>query len=145
MKGRFAAWIALFAAAAWGQDGRPVFHAKSELVLLDVQVIHNKTATAMGQLQAKDLELSEDGKPQQISFFDHDQLPLSVVLLFDLTKSDWGVLHRLAGGAQAALEHLKPEDEVAVMVYGATAQLVDGFTRDHARTAAAVAAEKCVQ
>jgi hypothetical protein len=68
------------------------------LVLLDVQVIHNKTNTAMGQLQAKDFELSEDGKPQQVSFFDHDQLPLSVVLLFDLTKSDWGVR-----GAQAAL------------------------------------------
>jgi hypothetical protein len=43
MKGCFAAWIALFAAAAWGQDGRQAFHAKSDLVLLDVQVIHNKT------------------------------------------------------------------------------------------------------
>ena len=139
MKGCFAVWVALLAAAAWGQDGAPVFRATSELVLLDVQVIHNKTNTAMGQLQARDFELSEDGVPQKISFFDRDQLPLSVVLLFDLTDSVRGVLHRLAAGAQAALDHLKPGDEVAVMVYAASAQLVDGFTRDRARAAAAVA------
>jgi len=61
-------------------------------------------------------------------------LPLSVVLLFDLTESVHGVLHPLAAGARAALGHLKPEDEVAVMVYAASARTVDGFTRDHART-----------
>jgi VWFA-related protein len=139
MKGCFAAWITLLAAAASGQDGTPVFRAKSELVLLDVQVIHDKTNTAMGQLKAKDFELSEDGAPQKISFFGLDQLPLSVVLLFDLTESDRGVLHRLSAGAQTALGHLKPEDEVAVMVYAASARLVHGFTRDRARAAAAVA------
>lgn len=125
-------------AAAWGQDATPVFRATSELVLLDVQVIHNKTNTAMSGLQAKDFELSEDGVPQKISFFGRDQLPLSVVLLFDLTDSDRGILHRLASGAQAALDHLKPEDEVAVVVYAASARMVEGFTRDHARTAAAI-------
>lgn len=139
MKGSFVVWIALLATAAWGQDGTPVFRATSELVLLDVQVVHKKTNTAMGQLQAKDFEISEDGAPQKISFFDRDQLPLSVVLLFDLTDSVRGVLHRLAAGARTALDHLKPEDEVAVMVYAASASLVDGFTRDHGRTAAAVA------
>ncbi|HEV2448358.1 MAG TPA: VWA domain-containing protein, partial [Candidatus Sulfopaludibacter sp.] len=139
MKACFAAWIPFLAVAAWGQDNTPVFRVNSELVLLDVQVLHIKTNTAMGQLQAKDFEISEDGAPQKISFFEHDRLPLSVVLLFDLTDSVRGVLRRLAEGAQAALDHLKPEDEVAVMVYAASARLVDGFTRDHARTAAAVA------
>jgi len=116
-----------------------VFRAKSELVPLDVQVIHNKTNAAMSKLQARDFGVSEDGVAQKISFFGHDRLPLSVVLLFDLTDSVRGVLHRLAEGAQAALDHLKPSDEVAVMVYAASATLVDGFTRDHARTTAAVA------
>jgi len=139
MTGRLAAWVALLAAAAWGQDGTPVFRATSELVLLDVQVIDKHTNTATGKLQATDFELSEDGAPQRISFFGRDQLPLAVVLLFDLTESTRGVLRRLAAGAQTALDHLKPEDEVAVMVYAAAAQLVDGFTCDHARTAGAVA------
>ncbi|MDR3701575.1 MAG: VWA domain-containing protein [Candidatus Sulfopaludibacter sp.] len=139
MKGCFGVCATLLAATAWGQDGTPVFRATSDLVLLDVQVIHNKTNTAMAQLKARDFELSEDGAPQKIAFFESGQLPLSVVLLFDLTDSVRGVLGRLGAGAQSALDHLKPEDEVAVMVYDASARLVDGFTRDHARTAAAIA------
>jgi VWFA-related protein len=139
LRGCFVACITFLATAAWGQDGTPVFRATSELVLLDVQVVHIKTNTAMGQLQAKDFEISEDGAPQRISFFGRDQLPISVVLLFDLTDSVRGVLHRLAAGAHTALDHLKPKDEVAVMVYAASARLVDGITRDHGRTAAAVA------
>ena len=35
----------------------------------------------MEQLQAQDFEIFKDGVPQKISFFDRDQLPLSVVLL----------------------------------------------------------------
>ncbi len=139
MRGCFAACATLLAAAAGGQDATPVFRATSDLVLLDVQVIHNKTNTSMGQLQARDFELSEDGAPQKISFFGRDQLPLSVVLLFDLTDSVRGVLRRLAICAQSALDHLKPEDEVAVMAYAASARLVDSFTRGRARTAAAIA------
>ncbi len=132
------AWVTLLAAVAWAQDTTPVLHATSDLVLLDVQVIHNKTNAAVGQLEAKDFALSEDGAAQNISFFGRDQFPLSVVLLFDLTASVHGVLHHLAAGAQAALDHLKPEDEVAVMAYAASAHVVDGFNRDHSRTAAAI-------
>ena len=138
MKRCLAVCITLLGVTAWGQDGAPVFRATSELVLLDVQVIHNKTNTAIGQLQGKDFEITQDGAPQKISFFDRDQLPLSVVLLFDLSDSVRGVLHRLATGAQTALDHLKPEDQVAVMVYAASASLVDGFTSDRSRTVAAV-------
>jgi VWFA-related protein len=139
MTRRLVASISLLIAAVWGQDRTPVFRATSELVLLDVQVVHKKTGAAFGQLQAADFVVSEDGVPQKLSFFGRDTLPLSVVLLFDLTQSDRRVLRRLAAGAQSALGHLKPEDEVAVMAYAAAATLVDGFTRDHARTAAAIA------
>jgi len=45
----------------------------------------------------------------------------------------------LAERAHSALQRLKPEDEVAVMVYAASATLVDGFTRDRSQTAAAIA------
>ena len=129
----------LFTTAAAAQDDTPVFRSNSELVMLDVQVLHGKTNAPMGQLQARDFRISEDGAPQQITFFGRDDLPLSVVLLFDLTQSVHGVLRRLGEGARAALDHLKPEDEVAVMVYAAGAQVVDGFTRDRERTASAIA------
>jgi Ca-activated chloride channel family protein len=130
---------ALLAVPAYAQDATPVFRATSELVLLDVQVIHSKTKTANGALQAKDFQVFEDGSPQEIAFFDRDQLPLSIVFLFDLTDTVRGVLHRLATGAKTVLTHLKPEDEVGVIAYAASARIVDGFTNDRQRTAAAIA------
>jgi len=139
MKQCFVVWIGFLAAAAWAQDGRPTFRATSELVLVDVQVIHKKTNTAFGELQAKDFDLSEEGVPQKILFLGRDQLPLSVILLFDLTRSERRDLGHLAAGARGALAHLNPEDEVAVMVYAASARLIDGFTLDRERTAAAIA------
>lgn len=50
----YAAAILLAASVAFAQDATPVFRANSELVLLDVQVLHNKTNTALGDLQAGD-------------------------------------------------------------------------------------------
>src|SRR6266567_1906756 len=119
-------------------DSTAVFRTTAELVLLDAQVVHKKTRTATGSLQKKDFQIYEDGVLQEIKFFGRDQLPLSVVLLFDLTESVRPVLKQLGAGAKEALLHLKPEDEVAVMVYAASARLVDGFTRDRAQTAHAI-------
>jgi len=105
---------------------------------VDVQVVHKKMKTPAPLLEQKHFEIFEDGEPRTIATFGRDQFPLSVVLLFDLTDSVRPVLHRLAEGAKAALEHLKPEDEVAVMAYAASAQILDGFTKDRARTVDAI-------
>lgn len=126
------------AAAAAAQDGTPVFRSASELVLLDVQVVQKKTGTSTASLRREDLEVREDGKPQTIAFFSRDELPLSIVMLFDMTATSQIVLKRLAGGARSALAHLKRDDEVAVMVYAAHGRVIDGLTTDRARTAAAI-------
>jgi VWFA-related protein len=64
-----------------------------------------------------------------------------IVLLCLLLVSQFGnkVLKPLAEGARRALEHLKPEDEVAVMVYAATAYTVQDFTTDRSLAASAIA------
>ncbi len=126
------------AAAVAGQDGAPVFRTTSELMLLDVQVIQKKTATSTAALRREDLQVFEDGKPQKIAFFSRDELPLSIVMLFDMTATSQVVLKRLAEGARSALKHLKPADEVAVMVYAAHGRVIDGFTTDRERTVAAI-------
>jgi VWFA-related protein len=119
-------------------DATPVFRTTTELVLIDAQVVHKKTRTTTGSLTKNDFQIYEDGVLQEIKSFSRDQLPLSIVLLFDLTDSVRPVLKQLGSGAKTALAHLKPEDEVAVMVYAASARLVDGFTTDRARTVAAI-------
>lgn len=125
-------------AAAIAQDDTPVFRTTAELVLLDVQVIHKKTNTSTGELRREDLQVFEDGKAQEIAFFSRDELPLSIVMLFDMTATSQAVLKRLAAGARSALTHLKPVDEVAVMVYAAHGRVIDGFTTDRERTVAAI-------
>jgi VWFA-related protein len=139
------ALVAALAFAASAQDSAPTFRATTDLVLLDVTAVHRKTGNPAPSLERAQLRVSEDGVPQDIAFFSRDELPLSVVLLFDLTESVQPVLKRLAGGAKSALLHLKPEDEVAVMNYAAAAKIVDSFTTDRTRTVVAIeraAAEK---
>ncbi len=117
--------------------GEP-YRVNVRLVLVDAQVINKKTRQIVSSLKQDDLELYEDGVQQQISSFSQDELPLSVVLLFDLTDSVRPVLKPLAAGALAALQHFKPQDEVAVMVYAAAARVIQDFTTDRALAAAAV-------
>src|SRR5229473_7744780 len=101
------------------------------LVMVDAQVVSRKTGRAVSSLRPEDFQVYEDGVQQPITSFSQDELPLSVVFLFDLTDSVRPVLKPLAEGAFQALSHLKPEDEAAVMVYSAAAQLLQDFTTDH--------------
>ena len=115
-----------------------VFTAQSEEVLLDVLAVDRKTGRPLASLQPADLRVLEDGVEQKIVSFSRDELPLSVVLLFDLTDTVRPVLKPLAKGARALLEHLKPQDEVAVMVFSSSAQLLQDFTTDRVLAARAV-------
>jgi len=121
------------------QEASPLFQTTSELVLVDVQVLHKATNTPVASLRASDLRIFEDGVAQEIRHFSRDELPLSVVLLFDLTASVHGPLKRLSQEAKGALEHFKPQDQVAVMVYGESARPLDGFSTDRDRNARAIA------
>src|SRR5215510_5713218 len=120
------------------QDETPVFRTTSELVLVDVQVLHSKTGAPAPALRPGDFQILEEGSAQEIVQFSRDEFPLSVVLLFDLTESVRGVLKHLAEGAKTALDHFKPADEVAVMVYSGHTDLLDGLTTDRTRTIHAI-------
>jgi len=119
-------------------DNEGVYRVNVRMVTVDAQVLDKKSGHAIPALTADDFRVYEDKVPQQISMFSQDELPISVVLLFDLTDSVRPVLKPLAEGALQALQHLKPEDEVAVMTYSSTAQLIQDFTTDRALAAAAI-------
>jgi VWFA-related protein len=126
---------------AHGQQSAPddqVIRVNVELVQVDVQVMQKKTGRAVASLSKEDFQLYEGGVQQQIAELSQGQFPLSVVLLFDLTASVQPVLKPLAAGALEALQHLKPEDEVAVMVYAASARVLQDFTTDREQAVAAI-------
>jgi VWFA-related protein len=116
----------------------PVFRLDVHEVMLDAQVLNKKTRQAVPELKPEDFLVYEDNVPQRLTVFSRDKFPLSVVILFDLTDSVRPVLKSLAGGALEALQHLKPEDKVAVMVYAASAQVLQQATTDRALAVAAI-------
>jgi VWFA-related protein len=121
-------------------DAGPTFRASSELVEVDVLVEQKKTSIPIRSLHREDFEIYEDGVRQQISQFSIDTAPISILFLFDMTDSVRPVLRPLAAGAVAVLGHLKPEDEVAVMLYAERADLTQDFTTDHELVAKAISA-----
>src|ERR1700684_3530174 len=126
------------AAASPPQSEPPTIHVGTQFVLLDALVENKKSGAPLETLSAKDFQLFEDGVPQTISYFSRDQLPLSVVFLFDMTETVHAALAPLAQAALQVLGHLKPEDEVAVMTFSSRADLMQGFTTDRKLAAEAV-------
>jgi len=113
-------------------------HVDTQFVLLDAIVQEKKTGRTLDTLSAKDFQLSEDGRPQTITYFSRDQLPLSVVLLFDMTETVHAAMKPLAQAALQILSRLKPEDEVAVMTFSSRVDLMGGFTRNRQLAADAI-------
>jgi len=107
-------------------------------LLVDALVENQRTGKLIQGLEAADFQIAEDGAPQSITYFSQDQLPLSIVFLFDLTETVHPVLQKLAQGAALILGHLKPEDEVAVMVFSSHTEVLQGFTTRRISTEAAI-------
>ncbi|MGH9938683.1 MAG: VWA domain-containing protein, partial [Blastocatellia bacterium] len=103
---------------------------KTDLVVLDAQVTDKKTREVIRNLTLQDFDLFEDDAKQQIEHFSQDKLPLSVVLLLDISPSVHPVIEEVHKGALKALDHLKPEDEVALMVFAGAPELIQDFTLD---------------
>jgi VWFA-related protein len=117
----------------------PTIRVSSQFVMLDALIENKQAVSFPGNLQLNDFRLSEDGVPQKITYFSQDRLPLSVVFLFDLTETVRSALKPLAEGANEILGHLKPEDEVAVMVFSSHTELLQKFTTDRALASDAIA------
>ena len=104
-----------------------------DLVVLDALVLQKKTGRVVGGLKPEDFTLTEDGVAQKITHFGQDRMPLSVILLIDrggcLDPFGENVRH----AARDAVSRLKPSDEVALMAYHDSVDLVEGFTRDRRR------------
>src|ERR1700677_4000313 len=110
----------------------------TQLVLLDALVQNKKTGLTVDTLSAKDFRLTEDGVPQTITYFSRDQLPLSVVLLFDMTETVHAALGPLSQAGLEVLGHLKHEDEGAVMIFSSRTEMLQGFTTNRPLAAEAI-------
>jgi VWFA-related protein len=127
--------IPFVATAVWAQEHKPVvggdvIKINTELVVLDAQILRKKDSAVVGALRREDFVLFEDGVKQEITHFSQDKLPLSILLLLDLSASVKPVIEEIRNGALQALRQLRPEDEVAVMTFADKTELLHEFTKD---------------
>ena len=109
-----------------------------DLVVLDAQVLQQKTGRVIGNLRKEDFVLAEDGIRQEITQFSQDTLPLSVILLIDRGGCLDPFSEKVRHATLEALQRLRPQDEVALMAFHNTTDLIEGFGRGKDRILAAL-------
>src|SRR5262245_10037829 len=124
--------VSVLAQETQNPKGQPndTIKLRAELVVVDAQVVDKRSREFIRGLKPQDFDLLEDGALQRIEFFGQDQLPLSIVLLVDISPSVRPVIQKIREGALQALQHLKAEDEVALMVFCGWTELIQDFTKD---------------
>lgn len=137
--GFFTVFLLALTARTTAQDTQETIRLSTGLVVVDTQVVRPRTGEVVNGLTAADFELYEDGVRQEITHFSQDKLALSVILLIDLSGSVSPVLHYVSDGALSALQRLKEEDEVALMTFSSSTQLLQDFTRNREDVVAKIA------
>lgn len=110
-------------------DEQPL-RLRADLVLVDVLPMQKKTGRILGNLNKDDFMVYEDGVKQAISHFSKDKLPVSVVLLVDRAGCVNAFNEQIRAATIQAINHLKPEDEVAIMTFSNKVALFQPFTLD---------------
>ena len=118
---------------------QPTFSSRLDAVRVDVLVTErNRVALGLGPA---DFEVLDNGVPQTVDLVSFEELPLNVVLVFDLSASLAGErLEQLQVAAKAMLGGLKPRDQAALLTFSHRVELAQPLTGDAGAVAAAVEA-----
>jgi Ca-activated chloride channel family protein len=108
-----------------------------ELVTLHVTVTDKSREYVTG-LNPGDFAVFENGRRQDLAFFQRSGLPLAVALLFDTSGSMRGELPALQRAAAEFVRALDIEDVVSVMSFGDTLRMLQDFTADRSAVERAI-------
>jgi Ca-activated chloride channel family protein len=121
-----------------GQQGLPAgdftIRTKTVLVTIDA-VVRNDKGGFVGNLQAEDFIIYDNGVAQQIRLFSREEYPLAIALVVDRSPSIQPYLTQLRSAALLTLQRLKPEDEVALFAFDMFPAKVSDLTEDRRRIA----------
>ena len=112
------------------QDSDEVIKVETNLTNLFFTAA-DKNRRFVGNLKPEDIRVLEDGQPQEIFTFQQNiDLPLSIAILIDTSRSEERVLPDLKIAARAFLENVlkSQKDEAAVLSFTGETTLEQGFT-----------------
>jgi Ca-activated chloride channel homolog len=105
------------------------FHVDVNLVNIFVNVT-DQNGSIVGGLGKDDFAIFEDGRPQQISFFDRESaMPLNLVLAIDTSGSvRKDMSEEVAAAKRFVGAILRPQDQMSVLQFATTVQVLAPFT-----------------
>jgi len=92
------------------------FKTEIELARLEVRALDSQQKPLLG-LSADDFEVTENNSRREVKAVSHEELPLDLVLLIDVSGSMEDVVSSVASNAHDALSALHPGDRVAVATF----------------------------
>lgn len=127
----------------WVEEGGPVAYAQTrsetsivanvELVQIPVTIFDDKGAVASG-LKKSDFRLFDDGAEQNILYFERERVPVSFVIVADLSSSMTRKIPFVQEAALSLLDSLQEQDqngdEYSVLGIGSRSKLLMPFTSD---------------
>jgi Ca-activated chloride channel family protein len=112
-----------------GAGGRYTLHRDVDEVILNVTVL-DESNHLVDTLNKQDFAVTEDGVPQTLASFQHEDTPVSMGMVVDNSGS---MLHKRAGVNAAALDLVKasnPRDETFIVNFSDEAFIDQDFTSD---------------
>jgi VWFA-related protein len=118
---------------------RNAFQTASGLVTI-AATVREKDGRLVPNLGERDFVVEEDGHPQPLARFASERAPLSVAIAIDTSESARGEqLQATRAAVQRFIDTaLRPDDEVALVSFNHTAQVIASWTVDRTRLRASL-------
>ncbi len=105
------------------------FEETTRLVLLSA-IVRSRFNRPVEKLSKDDFRVFESNQPLEIATFDHEEVPLDLVLMMDTSSSLRGAMDTLRGATTSFLEQLHERDRVALVSFSSKVDFVMDFTND---------------
>jgi len=114
---------------AFAREAVPTFSTTARSVRVPVSVQGDDGAPVLG-LRGEDFKVSEDGRPQSITFFSGERRPIRIALALDVSLSMTGKIDEVEKALRHFIDLLEPADEILVITFADEVYVHDDFTSD---------------
>jgi Ca-activated chloride channel family protein len=124
--------IAMLVAAsltAAAQQDTPTFKATTQIVSVPATVLDGQ-GRLVPNLEQGEFTILDNGKPQQITFFQNETQPFTVIVMLDYSASMTSSLDLLRAAAEQFLLRMLPQDKGQVGAFSDKIEFSGDFTND---------------
>jgi Ca-activated chloride channel family protein len=115
----------------------PTFEVGIEVINLNLSVTDGRN-NYVTDLAEKDFAVFEDGIRQELSLFTHENLPISMAILIDVSASMDEKLPQARAAAAKFIKTLRPQDAAQIVQFNDRATVLQEFTNDVTTLEAAI-------